>query len=55
MTINIGIKEPLESKLNKAFTKLVTQNKFISNDKNEFILKLLESGIADSYKSKIIS
>ena len=54
MTINISIKEPLESKLNKAFTKLVTKNKFISNDKNEFILTLLDSGIADLYKSKMI-
>ena len=30
MTINIQIKEPLESKLNKSFTKLVSKNKFIT-------------------------
>ncbi len=55
MSINLQIKEPLESKLNKAFTKLKSKNKFISNDKHKFIMTLLENGIEDLYKSKTIS
>tara|TARA_Y100001963_G_scaffold138825_1_gene204065 strand:+ start:443 stop:610 length:168 start_codon:yes stop_codon:yes gene_type:complete len=55
MSINLQIKEPLESKLNKAFNKLVKKNKFISNDKNKFVLTLLDTAIDDLYKSKTIS
>ncbi len=54
MSITIQIKEPLESKVNKAFTKLVAKNEFISN-KNDFIMKLIEKGVADLYKNKSIS
>ena len=55
MSINLQIKEPLESKLNKAFNKLAKKNKFISNDKNKFVLTLLDTAIDDLYKSKTIS
>jgi len=52
--MNINIKEPLKGKLNKAFTKLVSKNKFVSN-KNDFIMTLLDNAIDDLYKSKSIS
>ncbi len=55
MTITIQIKEPLESKLNKSFTKLVSKNKFISKDKIKFVMTLIDSGIDDLYKSRTIS
>ena len=52
--MNINIKEPLKGKLNKAYTKLVSKNKFVSN-KNDFIMTLLDNAIDDLYKSKSIS
>tara|TARA_B100000131_G_C18077581_1_gene596987 strand:+ start:1362 stop:1526 length:165 start_codon:yes stop_codon:yes gene_type:complete len=53
MSIQAQIKEPLVSRINKAFNKL--KNQRIVKNKNDFIMMLLDNAIDDLYKNKIIT
>ena len=53
MSIQAQIKEPLVSRINKAFNKL--QTKRIVKNKNDFIMMLLDNAVDDLYKNKIIN
>ena len=52
--MNLRIKEPLKSKIEKAYKKMSAKDKFITN-KDEFVMNLLDNGIADLYSSRTIS
>ena len=53
MSIQATIKDPTLTKINKAFNKL--QSKRIVNNKNDFIMMLLDNALEDLYKNKIIT